>query len=73
MTLPPFLRVDVRVGLCKLSRILPRQGRVEIRCQFPWGPRIFGIEFQYFILSVLQILSRFPSILAFPVVTVGWP
>jgi hypothetical protein len=32
VTLPPFLRVDVRVGLCKLSRILSRQGRVEIRC-----------------------------------------
>jgi hypothetical protein len=53
VTLPPFLRVDVRVGLCKLSRILPRQGRVEIRCQFSWSPGIFGIEFQYFILSVL--------------------
>jgi hypothetical protein len=67
VTLPPFLRVNVRVGFCKLSRILPRQGRVEIRCQFPWGPRIFGIEFQDFILSVLQILSRFPSILTFPI------
>jgi hypothetical protein len=67
MTLPPFLRVNVHVGLCKLSRILPRQGCVEVHCYLSWGPRIFGIEFQDFILSVLQIFSRFPSILTFPI------
>jgi hypothetical protein len=67
VTLPPFLRVDVRIGLCKLSWILPRQGHVEICCQLSWGPCIFGIEFQNFILSVLQVFLQFPSILTFPI------